>query len=392
MSRLFVSLVFSWSMVLSAQHPYYLEALEEARAAYRSGEWKVAAEQLEVAAFGLRETDPRQAEIHVLGALVHERLSRDREARDLATRALGYMSDPPQAPARISAEDWTRFRLLAGLAVVKPPVSQTVAERNPEEAAVDRLLAALRDDAGNLDLRFALIDAYLEMGKIRRAQRHLTIASRQGTDSIAYAEAYAKLYYLDGKFAGVVETFAGKAELSPVIRRYLGLSYRALGEEAAADALLGEESSRVEGRAPDLAPGSVAPVVPPEVMLPADEPGAVARIASFVATDDWARARELVVLAVTRWPRSQPIAYFQGRLYLHDQSYGKAAEIFYRLASSGYVERETFFYGGLANYHAGDYSMANYFWKRALEQGTGFEAEIERLRQTYRKRKALAGN
>ncbi|MDJ0841177.1 MAG: hypothetical protein QNK37_31990 [Acidobacteriota bacterium] len=262
--------------------------------------------------------------------------------------------------------------------------------------------AAEAETPSELDRKFARLEKMMDRGSIFRARRLLTEVSKSGTGSTRYAEAYARLFYLKKYYNTVVDTFADQPGISDKTRYYLGLSYLEKGSARKAKATLAglkredfsdldQIDQRIEAALPKTE-DTVEPVHPVTEPLPQDAETTANRLEELVAAGEWARAREMVLLATYAWPDNKDIRFFQGRLHLHDRAYQRASAVFYRLANGGYQKREIFYYGGLAYYHMRDYALANYMFGRARQIGTAFENEIEAIQKTYRKRKAVAHN
>jgi len=441
---LFLSL---WVPPTLAQHPYYLESLAEARSSMTAGKWRDASEQLEMAAFGLMDQPALLAEIYVRWSLVAAQDENQALALEKAERARQYLGHPMAKPKELKSLEWTRFLTLVGkgpkpvaaeLSAAKPSPSpdrvalktETTKTKTPEKQAqappsdpvvgkplktepsppmrsvdpVKAKEAEVRKTADNLDLKYELIDLYLDRNRLGKARRLLKDVGKSQIGQIPYAERYARLFYLKKYYQTVIEAFQNMPAISEKTRYYLGLSFLETGDPEKAQEVLRSidrsnfpDLSGVDHRInqllskKDAAVPSVEPV-PATVAFPTDVETAIERLSVLVKNGGWDEVRVLVPKSRLAWPDNQHILYYLGRLHLANDASKPGSKVFYKLASNGYREREVFFYGGRAYFLHADYALAEYMFKRAEAEGTRFGRDIEAMRVVYRKRKTVAHN
>jgi len=114
MIRWWILLCSLSSIVAHAQHPFYLRIFEEGKLAMSQGDWRRAAVDFEIAAFGFLEKDALLAEAYVYLVLVHHELEQADLKAEFLRDANQVLDVIEGKPAAIGQEEWAQFEVLSG--------------------------------------------------------------------------------------------------------------------------------------------------------------------------------------------------------------------------------------------------------------------------------------
>lgn len=288
------------------------------------------------------------------------------------------------------------------VATKKAPAKALPEAELAEDAAA--LFSRWKQNRDDLDLGYAALDAFVVEGSLSRATNLLKRLGDQDNGDARYADAYALLYYERALYRTVINTFGSvdPEVLGEQSLLYLGLSLIKRDEVERGLRLLAplkdkhlpvlHREAAEHFPAPKQKIKNVEPVFLDPIGLPETVSKAIALLDQADRDMSWPRLRELTTAALAQWPGHQDLRYYQARVWLRDGRYAQAGDAFYKLVALGYQQREIFFHGGMAFYHQKDYAKANYWFSRALSLNSIYAEEIEQVRATYRKRKAVAGN
>ena len=155
-----------FGLYANAQHPFYLQLLEDGKLAMASQNWEQAKQDLEIASFGFLDKETLLAESYVRLALIDQALG-DQESMAAYTRDANLvLSEPPEKPAGLERPYWDAFLILSGRkAAPRPPVPLT-------ENELEGYLQAYPDSG---EAWAALID--IQVTNARKSRIRQTIAS-----------------------------------------------------------------------------------------------------------------------------------------------------------------------------------------------------------------------
>jgi len=404
--------------LLFGQANFYESRRDEGLQAMARGDWTLAAERLEIAAFGMLDQPERLAELYLRLSIAHAKLNNPRQSARFAARALALLGEPPKKPDDVADAVWRDFlettRALpkpaaaaprfvpiaaADPAAGSPPDESPAADDAraasetalPEQASTEAKPEAVRPEPApvaapsladrirdakalqraepdNPDHAFALAGLYLEDGQMGNARRLMRRELESYAQDPRYSAVYARYNALKGDHEKNIEHLSRLEGLNEEARYYLGLSYLETGRRRdAAAAWQGlDRDGFPELRRLDARLG------PEAGDAEDDEAGGdrFAAIRRLVDGEDWTSARPLILAAYRETPRDGDAVYWRARLYLRRGEYNQALNLFQDLVNGGYRDGEVFYFGGLAALRDGDQGTANYMLSRAGAKGS----------------------
>lgn len=150
-----------------AQHPFYLQMLEDGKLAFSQQEWHQAAVNFEIAAFGFLEKDELLAQAFVLQTLAHSELQQIEQQNAAMRDAEQVLEILKKKPAGLQSDHWERYLVVSGKkAPPRPPVPTdsasltTYVATYPDSAPAWEALLANQIDTGKpVKVRGLLNDA-----------------------------------------------------------------------------------------------------------------------------------------------------------------------------------------------------------------------------------------